>query len=440
MKKKTVKRLTIIAIIIILLGLSYAIAVSYSSAKLNQAYEDLKKDGRPTESWQVIPPKVTDTQNAALLYECAVSFLRAQPAPDWNLLQYLGAQSDKLIKETLDPNKITKLEQLMAQEEVLLALSIVKQGTQRDSCRFDLNYDDGLGIPLPHLYGLRNFIFIGCAKALIEAKTGNPDKAWDTIATQLKFIDALWTEPIIISQMVRINSIRLSCKTIRKICEIAPPNEQQYTDIQNLLKDLDDIRPLIIAIDGDRLLLGEWVYKLSKHELFLQNDLFSEDWPYNILGRIYTLFKPTFIADHAAYLQLMREYVRFAEQPYSREQSEYLEKKAQKKRYTLRKEFSIPIWRVKEAYCSMIADLHITQTGLTLLQYKQKHDAFPDSLEKLNFKNINDPFSDKQLVYQSEGQNFVLYSIGPDQKDNNGSPKQDKQKTDWDIVWNFPAK
>ena len=39
-----------------------------------------------------------------------------------------------------------------------------------------------------------------------------------------------------------------------------------------------------------------------------------------------------------------------------------------------------------------------------------------------------------------EGQNFVLYSVGPDEKDNDGSPKQKKQKTDWDIVWHFPGK
>ena len=118
-----------------------------------------------------------------------------------------------------------------------------------------------------------------------------------------------------------------------------------------------------------------------------------------------------------------------------------IKEKVQKKRYTIRKELTIPIWRVKEIYCSMIAELHITQTGLALLQYKQKQGTFPDSLEKLNLKNTNDPFSDRPLIYKSGGQDFILYSIGPDQKDNNGSPKQDKQEKDFDIVWNFiPAR
>jgi hypothetical protein len=86
------------------------------------------------------------------------------------------------------------------------------------------------------------------------------------------------------------------------------------------------------------------------------------------------------------------------------------------------------------------AYLHITRAGLALLQYKQKQDAFPATLEALKIQNINDPFSDGLLLYKTEGQGFVLYSIGPDQKDNNGSPRQKKQKTDWDIVWIFPGR
>jgi len=88
----------------------------------------------------------------------------------------------------------------------------------------------------------------------------------------------------------------------------------------------------------------------------------------------------------------------------------------------------------------MIAQLRIVQAGLALLQYKQTKNAFPATLEALKLQNINDPFSDGLLSYKTEGQGFVLYSVGPDQKDNDGSPRQKKQKTDWDIVWIFPGK
>jgi hypothetical protein len=438
-----VKILTVIAIVIVVLGVVYAIMVSISSAKLRRAYADLKKDGRPTEPWQVIPPEVPDTENAAPLYECAIKLLIAQPAPENYLLAYLGNLSKTFIKESLDPDKLAELKQLSGQDVIALALSIVEQGTQRESCRFDLDYDDGLYTLLPHLSGLRNIARIFGAKIYFEAKNGNPDTAWDMVLIHLKFADALRIEPIIISQLVRIQMIRLSCDTISKLCEIAPPSTQQANDIQNLLKDFVDIRSLVISIDAERMLIGEWVFNLPKREILMQEqkDLFSEDRPDHILEIIRIFFKPTFLSDRAAYLRFMHEAALFMEHPNSsRKQLDILEKEIEKRCYSITPMLMLSIFRFKVLHLEMIAQLRIAQTGLALLQYKQANNTFPATLDALKLKNIKDPFSDGLLLYKSEGQDFILYSIGPDKKDNNGSPRQGKQEKDWDIVWHFPGK
>ena len=443
MQKRTVKVLKVIAIIFVVLGLIYAIAVSVSSSKLRQAYADLKKDGRPMEPSDVIPPEVPDTENAALLYESATLLLKAQPAAGENLLEDLGDISDKFIKESLDSDKLDEFKQLIGQDVVTQALSIIAQGTQRDSCRFDLDYDDGLNTLLPHLSGLRNFTRILCAKAYLEAKTGNPDTAWDMLLTQLKFADALRTEPVLVSKVVRIAMIRLSCDTITKLCEIAPPNAQQSSDIQSLLKDLDDIRPLIHSIDAERLLIGEWLFNLSKDEMYKANLQHSDEDDAGLLHKLIIFgitFKPLFLADHAAYMRYMHEGARFAERPYSPDEAEALEKELQKKRHIVTSMLAPALFRVKEIHFQMTAQLRIARAGLALLQYKQANNALPATLDALKLQNINDPFSDGLLSYKTEGQDFVLYSIGPDGKDNDGSPRQKKQEKDWDIVWHFPGK
>jgi len=443
MKKRTVKILTGIAIVLVVLGLIYAIAVSVSSAKLRRAYADLKKDGRPMEPWQVIPPEVSDTENAALLYQSAALLLKAQPARDDNLLVDLGDLSDKFLKDSLDPNKLDEFKQLIAQDVVTQALSIVEQGTRRDSCRFDLDYDEGLNILLLHRSDLRDLARILCAKAYFEAETGNPDNAWDMVTTQLKFANALKTEPVLISQIVRMAMVRLSCDTIKKLCEIAPPSVQQTSDIQNLLKDFDDIRTLIYSIDAERLLIGEWVFNLTKDEMYktgMENIQKDTDGLIHKLIFFGITFKPLFLADHAAYLRFMHDGTRFLERPYSPEQGEVMEQGVQKKRYIVTRILTPSILRFKVRHWEMIAQLRIVQAGLALLQYKQNEDAFPATLDALKLQNINDPFSDGLLLYKTEGQGFVLYSVGPDQKDNDGSPRQKKQKTDWDIVWIFPGR
>lgn len=445
MKKRTVKILKGIAIALVVLGLIYAIAVGVSSSKLHHAYAALEKDGRPMAPWQVIPRYVPDTENAALLYKSAVLLLESQPAPQKSLLDYLGDLSSTFIKESLDPDKLAEFKQLIGQDVVTQALSIVEQGTRRGACQFDLDYDEGINMLMPHLSGMRNLTRILGAKACLEAKSGNPDTAWEMVRTQLKFADAMRTEPVLVSQLVRMSMIFYSCDTIKKLCEITPPTDQQYRTIESLLGDLDEITSVVRAIDGERLLFGEWAFNTKDVMYKTTNRQNNQEDNSGLIFNLIINFKPISLADHAAYMRFMHEGVRFAERPYSREQADVLEKGIQKKRYILTRILTPAIFRIKEVHCRMIAYMRITRAGLALLQYKQKQDAFPATLEALKLQNINDPFSDGPLLYKTEGQGFVLYSVGPDQKDNNGSPRQKKQKTDWqktdwDIVWLFPGR
>jgi hypothetical protein len=443
MRKRTVKILKIIAIILVVLSLIYAIAVGVSAAKLTRVYADLRKDGRPMNQVDVLPKIVPDTENAALLYESAALLLKAQPAPEGNLLEYLGGLCDKFIKESLEPDKLAELQQLIEQDVVTQALSIVEQGTQRPSCWFDRDYNDGIYTLLPNVPNLREFSRILSAKAQLEARAGNLDKAWNMVRTQLRFADAMLKEPIIVPQLVRIAIIRMACRTIQDLCAIEPPNEKQYRSIQELFPGLDDMAPMVRAIDGERLLIGEWAFNLPKNELYkIDTDYeYSENTP----GIFYRLlifritFKPLFLADRAAYMRFMHESVGLFEDSYEHEKANIEGMDYHEKHHMLTSILMPATPRIKVIHSELTAELRITQAGLVLLQYKQSRDAFPDTLEALELQNINDPFSEQQLRYKSQGQDFILYSIGPDQKDNDGIPKQKKQEKDWDIVWSYTS-
>jgi hypothetical protein len=439
MKKRTVKILKIIAVILVVLSLIYAVAAGVSASKLRRAYTDLKNDNRPIRKKDVIPTEVPDVENAALLYESATLLLKAQPAPNGNLLEHLGKLSDKFIKESIEPDEFIELQQLIEQDVVSQALSLVEQGTRRRSCRFDYDYNSGANMLMPNLSHLKELARILSAKARLEAQASNPDSAWDMANTQLRFADSTKTEPILISQLVRVASIRLSCKTIRELCEIVPPNEQQYSSIQELLASYDDKTPMIRAIDGERILFGEWAFNMLKdgsiRELSASIDPSWGSGIGEVLLSIYSAFKPLSLADQAAYMRLMHKSIKIIEDPYSHENANIIEKEAEEHYYLFTRMLIPAMFRIKEIHCEMTAELRITQAGMALLQHKQSRDAFPDKLEALKLQNINDPFSEQPIRYKPQGQGFILYSIGPDQKDNGGSPRQTKQKDDWDIVW-----
>jgi hypothetical protein len=81
----------------------------------------------------------------------------------------------------------------------------------------------------------------------------------------------------------------------------------------------------------------------------------------------------------------------------------------------------------------------LIQTALALKVYRQQHGRYPDKLAGLPWPSQEDPFSGKPFVYQRQGAGFRLYSLGPDLKDNKGTPMPRKGgETRWgdgDIVW-----
>lgn len=204
-----------------------------------------------------------------------------------------------------------------------------------------------------------------------------------------------------------------------------------------------DGRPLLLAADGDRLIVGEWLFNLPRHELrkvlrsevFVENDM--SELHYWALFHWIT-FRPVLLADHAAYLRATRETSRMVERPYSPDDRKELTSRG----HALTRALFPGFYRVKEICLESIAQTRITRAGLTLLRYKQSHRAFPPTLGDLDLKGLDDPFLGQPLHYRVEPEGFLLYSVGADQKDNGGVPKppESKQKTDFDLVWRFSGR
>lgn len=440
MRKRTTRILTGVAIVIVLLGIVYAVAVAVTAARLRRAYAALEQAGRPTQTAQVIPPDVPDPENAALLYESAVLLLKAQPAPEKNLLEYLGNLAGTSSEKPFDPNEQAELESLLRQNVIGQALSIVEQGTQRPSCRFKNDYAAGISMSLDHLAKQRALARILGAKALLQAKDGQTDETWDTVLAQLRLADALRQEPVIVSQLVRSAQIELACTTIQGLCESAPPTEQSSRILQDLLGQYDDLTPLVRAVDGERLLFGEHTFGLPKNKLrMVLGDIQDEGYIPGIISRLMFLgisFKPLFLADHATYLRAMQDYAERFAQPYDPNDIETMGKEPSE--YHVLTRVLLPnMGRVKEVYLRRIAQVRVTRAGLALLHYRATHGGFPDTLGALDPGSVRDPFSQARLLYRRQGTGFDLYSIGPDQKDNDGAAKQPRQETDYDIAWHF---
>jgi hypothetical protein len=457
MHKLSIKILTGVGVLVVILGMLYAVMLARATGRLRQAYADLQKDGRPLQAADVIPPEVPDVQNAAVLYESAALLLKAQPSPEadqsgddrpgrqQDLLGYLGSQARAFTQETLDPNKHAEFRQLLGQEVVTSALSVIEQGAQRPACRFDHSYSNG--IPMnSYLADQRMLTSIVGAKACLEAQAGRPEAAWDLVQVQMKMADGMRTEPLFMSQLTRMALIGQSCSTIQKLAGVTLPNGRQYDGLMALLNTLDDIRPLVLAADGERLLCGEWLFTLPRKELYqeLRQMLAPDYWPEIVHRARFFLvtFKPIFLGDHAAYLQLMRKQTQLLGETYTLEGRDSLDREltAVPRRYSLTQSLTPSLGRIRELHCRLAAEVRVARTGLALLRYRETRGGFPEALEALRLKDTNDPFTGKPLLYRAEDKGFLLYSVGEDLKDNGGRVRQGKQHTDFDLVWRFPGR
>ena len=72
------------------------------------------------------------------------------------------------------------------------------------------------------------------------------------------------------------------------------------------------------------------------------------------------------------------------------------------------------------------AHVRLLMVELALRLYRCDHGNSPGNLTQLVPKYLErlpkDPFNDKPLIYRPSGTNWVLYSLGPDRKDNGGKP------------------
>jgi hypothetical protein len=440
MNKRSKRILIGMAVIVGVPAVAYAVTLALSLSRLRQAYATLAKDGRPMNAADLIPPEVPDEQNAAVLYEKAASLFKSQPTErKKNQLEYLGDLSSRYVGDSIKPEDLPEFRQLMGQEVVTSALAIAEQGTLHPACRLKRDYQSDPLSEMPIIGDMRNLVRILGARACLEAQANEPNKAWETVRTQLRLAKALRSDPSFMGQLVHWQMTRSACSTIQRLCEVVPPTEDQGLAIAALLGSVDRTAALVHALDGERLLRGEWFFNLPEDQLrqALRRDPLGND---SRLFVCVAAFRPRLVADHATYLRTLHTCTQWVMRPYSPQDpdaSRQIRDMASSRFLT--RDLAAMVFLCKEFLYRALADVSITRAGLGVLQYRRDHGTFPQTLEAVGLKGLIDPYTEDPLNYRAEGDGFIVYSVGEDLKDNGGVPRQGDQKTDYDLVWRFPG-
>jgi len=433
MKKGTRRMLQIASPLVAIPALAYALFTATSGRDLERAYAELEAAGRPMRAEEIVPAPVADADNAALLYESAALLLKAVPVQPVDGRKNLLNLARRAIAGPADAAVEAELRDLLATPEVERAIGTIEEGSRKSRCVYAIDYSQGAGILLPHVTDLRLLTDVVCARARFAAEAGRAEAALDDLDTALRVSDALREEPILISQLIRVAQFHTAFETLQRVAAVAPVDGECAARLDDRLRPFENPAPLVRAMDGERLLLGEWAFRVASGELAVALGPDGSSRWLRSLARI----RPLRQADHAAYLRAMGGYASLAAAPYSADEGRrFNEMVAGMPRWASLTPMLTPaLGNVKASSTRCRAEAAVARAGLAALSHRRERGAWPAELPPDGDASFADPFTGAPLRYRVEGDRAIVYSVGPDQADDGGDDSAMKPNDRKDVVW-----
>jgi len=436
----TIKTFLTTAVAIFILSLAFhSIANLATIQKINRTIQEAKEEGIKLTPEEVIPPLVPDKDNAALVYRQAFDLadrLKEKFRTEW---EYMPDES-KIKIEELTVTQKKDISRIMQDPEFVKLYALIEKAVNMPACRFDINYEDGPAMELPHLAKMRNLARLLAARTYILAEEKQYQKALHSAEKGLLLGDSLSKEPILISQLVRERIDITAVDSFRSVLNLYsgsnPVNNYQTIILEIDRKDKNFIK----GLEGEIAISGFYRFGFEKKFNYLDYILSQRGYTQNgkslagdIFSKIYYsyLCVPVLKEDYAFYIRAITFLISTSNEPYF-----LVKNKVDKwvKNFTairfrvikhiissMNLPYLIETFREEARYN---AKLNTFKLALALKIYREKHGTYPDSLTSLAPDIIPeippDPFTGKDYIYRKEDKGFIVYSIGENGRDDNG--------------------
>ncbi len=398
----------------------------------------IRAAGEPTSLVEVAPPEVPDTENAAVLYQLAFDSLSLSDADGDALVALLRHAAEP----EAGPPPAVPLADIVERNTGCLAL--LEAAAALEECRFALDWQAGLEMRLAHLAQLRQCARLTAAKAIHHSLRSEPVQALDAERAGLAIVRALADEPILVSQLVRYAIVSHLGVALRQVLyEQAPPTED-CRKLYDLLGSLAFAQPLARALWTERALwIGEAErLKAQPPEALKELDAMGNGAPVKLSERYSgEEGRLRMDADELTALRLAADAIETVGLPWpeAAEKARGFEERLRALAEEKSPVASIfpPMSRILAQRAATETEVALARTVLALKAYKNDHGDYPESLEALRqalaWDVPLDPCSGRDLRYARRDEGFLLYSLGPNLKDDGGVAAPDGQEQD--ILW-----
>ncbi len=387
----------------------------------------------------VAPPQVEDERNAAVLYEKAFARMKQDSS--------LTSADSLVWQDNPDPSSPAVAGVLDRQATTL---RLLREASAMPGCRFEHDYaHPSISMLLPELAQCRTAARLLAVAARRDAITGNASQAIGDLNALFRVARAAGSDPVIVCGLVQIGIDALGVKTLEAIL----PHVSRADELKRLrIGDIDAPRR-----EARRSLTGEEAFGLSIFSDLASGRLTittlmddarphgpnpdnAEIPPIPMLLRIFVM--PSDVQAYKQYLERCREQVQEPFTPTTIQQASDGSTKAS--RHGVLTSIVVPALQKYLERVAMDEALRATAlTGIAIARYRLDHGgAFPAKLDALVPQYLDDmpldPFDGHPLRLVVRNDEALIYSIGPDLKDDGGAPLDDQKKTG-DMVFTVKA-
>ncbi len=347
-------------------------------------------------------------------------------------------------------------------------LDELRAASRRPHCRFNINYDveNPVTILLPHLTVVRRICVVLQLRALAMLASGQTDSALDDVNLMFYLSDTTGNEPTLVSHLVRIANLDMAVQVIWEGLADHRWSDAQLQALQKKLQSFDLLADYKRALQGERAGFGngtiEYLIKASNRDaLFSMTSGQSSRVRNMMLGliprgwirmeqlsynRVFDdMSYPTFdVAAKRAYPKIM------AANTATLLDSSIPPLQVVLQHRVLVRLFCPALDSCLMKFSSVQATIDEAAIACALERHRLANGQFPDKLDALVPRFMaalpHDIITGEPLKYRKDGDGFVLYSVGWNEKDDGGVPgmiqdkssRVDLQKGDW--VWQCPAR
>jgi len=320
-------------------------------------------------------------------------------------------------------------------------ISELRTASARPYSHYPVHYQEGFSALLPHLSVLRGGVSdIVRLRALAELRHGRTNEAFADLKLSLYLAESLKSEPLLISQLVRIALLGAALDTVWETLD--GWSDVQITELQQTLSRIDLLEDYPKSIRGERAFSNDAFARMRRGENFPgELEVAARYGPSGLL--------------YQNQLTINRLHQKYVLAPVDIEGRKVDPRKA----LALDDLPELKGWHVYRLFAKLLfpalskavlgftsaqTDLDFAVIACALERYHRAHGQYPASLEELRPKFIeripNDIVSGGPLHYSREAADgFTLYAVGFDEKDDNGKPRPAKERrvdvVGYDWVW-----